>query len=162
MTIDRDALRAVSVRQPWAWSLLFGGKDVENRSRPTGYRGWLLIHASKGRPHPSEAGAVAELLGRPDLVPFLMEVRCGAIVGAIRLADCHHADECAGTLNDRETNQIIEVLGHCSRWAMPGQHHWVADDRRALDDPVDATGSLGLWRPDTLTLDTVLQRLHLE
>lgn len=26
-------LRVLTVRQPWAWSLIEGGKDVENRSR---------------------------------------------------------------------------------------------------------------------------------
>lgn len=151
--IDRDRLRAVSVRQPWAWALLYGGKDVENRSRTTSYRGWLLVHASAGRPHPSEAGAVAELLGRPDLIPLLMQTRLGAIVGAIHIAESHYADECIMDLPE---------LAWCSRWAMPDRAHWSIDDRRALDDPVDCTGKLGLWIPDPTTLDTVLDRLHLE
>ena len=38
---------ALSVRQPWAWALLFGGKDVENRTWSTRHRGRIWIHASK-------------------------------------------------------------------------------------------------------------------
>jgi hypothetical protein len=40
-------MKAISVRQPWAW-LLFHGKPVENRDWYTAYRGPLAIHAAKG------------------------------------------------------------------------------------------------------------------
>jgi ASCH domain len=33
---------ALSVRQPWAWAIVSGYKDVENRSWPTNYRGTYL------------------------------------------------------------------------------------------------------------------------
>jgi hypothetical protein len=38
---------ALSIRQPWAWMILHGGKDVENRDWPTKVRGRILIHAAK-------------------------------------------------------------------------------------------------------------------
>ena len=38
---------ALSVRQPWAWMIIHGGKDVENRDWPTKVRGRVLIHAAK-------------------------------------------------------------------------------------------------------------------
>lgn len=38
---------ALSVRQPWAWAIISGGKTIENRSWTTPYRGPLLIHAGK-------------------------------------------------------------------------------------------------------------------
>lgn len=40
-------LRALSVRQPWAWCIVHGHKPVENRSWRTNYRGPLLIHAGQ-------------------------------------------------------------------------------------------------------------------
>jgi len=40
-------LKALSIKQPWAWLIANGYKDVENRSRNTNYRGEILIHASK-------------------------------------------------------------------------------------------------------------------
>lgn len=39
---------ALSIRQPWAWSIVYQGKDLENRSRSHSYRGRVLIHASAG------------------------------------------------------------------------------------------------------------------
>lgn len=48
-------MKALSIRQPWAWAILHAGKRIENRSRADGrapdlcrYIGPLLIHASKG------------------------------------------------------------------------------------------------------------------
>ena len=40
-------MKTLSIKQPWAWAIIHGGKDVENRTWTTNYRGPLLIHASK-------------------------------------------------------------------------------------------------------------------
>ena len=44
-------MKALSIRQPWAWMILYAGKDIENREWPTRFRGRVLIHASKGMTH---------------------------------------------------------------------------------------------------------------
>ena len=41
-------MKAISIRQPWAWLIVNGYKDIENRTWNTKYRGMVLIHASKG------------------------------------------------------------------------------------------------------------------
>ena len=68
-------MRAISVRQPWAWLLLHKGKDVENRSwaLPARYVGDpLLLHAGK-----------TEAPVPPELRPLLTEYdgRLGGVVG---------------------------------------------------------------------------------
>lgn len=40
-------MKAISIRQPWAWAILYAGKDVENRTWTHSYRGPVLIHAGK-------------------------------------------------------------------------------------------------------------------
>jgi hypothetical protein len=42
-------VKALTVQQPWAWAIVHGGKDVENRSRNLAgsYRGPVAIHAGK-------------------------------------------------------------------------------------------------------------------
>lgn len=45
---DLPNLPALSIRQPWAWSIVTVGKDIENRCWRTKYRGDFLIHAAKG------------------------------------------------------------------------------------------------------------------
>ncbi|MBS4017470.1 MAG: hypothetical protein KGZ68_04450 [Dechloromonas sp.] len=59
---------ALSVRQPWAWALIYGGKDVENRSpRALKFMSFckaldrLTIHASKGMTK-DEYDAAAEFM----------------------------------------------------------------------------------------------------
>lgn len=41
-------MRALSLTQPWAWLVVHGGKDIENRVWNTKFRGEFLIHAAKG------------------------------------------------------------------------------------------------------------------
>ena len=38
---------ALSIRQPWAWLIVNGHKDIENRDWPTNFRGRLLVHAGQ-------------------------------------------------------------------------------------------------------------------
>lgn len=56
-------MRALTVRQPWAWAIVYGGKDVENRTRNVvgSYRGPVAIHA--GREWSSD-GEHSELVAR--------------------------------------------------------------------------------------------------
>ena len=39
---------ALSIRQPWAWLIVNGYKDIENRNWKTNFRGKILVHAAKG------------------------------------------------------------------------------------------------------------------
>ncbi len=39
-------MKTLSVKQPWAWLICSGIKDIENRTWPTKFRGRVLIHAS--------------------------------------------------------------------------------------------------------------------
>lgn len=43
-------MKALSIKQPWAWLIVNGYKDIENRSWNTNFRGEFLIHASKQIP----------------------------------------------------------------------------------------------------------------
>lgn len=82
-------MKALSVRQPWAWLILFGGKDIENRDWRIAYRGPLLIHASKRmtREEYDDAAALAWRLGRVHL-PLRDGLDRGAIIGQVEVVDC--------------------------------------------------------------------------
>ena len=51
-------MKALSLRQPWAWAVVEAGKDVENRRWNTKFRGDFLIHAASGWTKKHEMGAV--------------------------------------------------------------------------------------------------------
>lgn len=40
-------MKALSIKQPWAWAIIHGGKDIENRLWKSDFRGRFLVHASK-------------------------------------------------------------------------------------------------------------------
>lgn len=44
---NQEVWNCLSVRQPNAWAIVVGAKDVENRDRPSYYTGKLFIHASR-------------------------------------------------------------------------------------------------------------------
>ena len=50
-------MKALTVKQPWAWLLIHGTKDIENRNWPTSLRGEIAIHAAKGMPRGEYADA---------------------------------------------------------------------------------------------------------
>lgn len=42
-----ESIPTLSIRGPWWWWILYGGKDIENRGWSRSYRGPVYIHASK-------------------------------------------------------------------------------------------------------------------
>lgn len=66
---------AISVRQPAADEILRGTKRRDVRSRPSRFRGWILIHAS-------------QTLRRADLAKDAPEPERGKLLGLARLEDC--------------------------------------------------------------------------
>lgn len=86
---------ALSIRQPWAWLILNGGKDIENRTWATKFRGRFLIHASAGMTVDEwEDGvffAIKARSGRgypPANLPGPKQIQRGGIVGSVELVDC--------------------------------------------------------------------------
>lgn len=135
-------IRALSIRQPWAWAILHAGKDVENRSRGTGYRGLVAIHASLRAEadvlFPTPHAIRKYLTAQRDKAPEL-EVR-GAVVAVARITDCHPGP----VWNFSHTRGTTRPL--CSPWAVIDQHHWLLSGVRPLAEPVPCKGALGLWR----------------
>jgi hypothetical protein len=82
-------MKALSIRQPWAWLIVNGYKDVENRPWDTNYRGPLLIHA----PKQWDQNGFEFIIENKDLwVPEKDKHTFGAIVGSVDMIDC--VDEC--------------------------------------------------------------------
>jgi len=84
-------MKALSIRQPWAWHILNSGKDIENRSWKTNYRGRVLIHASKGIGNVKEFDAANEFADRiagNKYMPGVNRMMRGGIIGSIEIIDC--------------------------------------------------------------------------
>jgi len=79
-------MKALSVRQPWAWLIVHGYKDIENRTWVTPYRGPLLIQAGAAMAPPEDREYAAALCRRLGIaLPETFDR--GGIVGLVRLVD---------------------------------------------------------------------------
>lgn len=138
-------MRAITVRQPWAWAIVHGGKDVENRTRNIAgaYRGPVAIHAAVLDATGPAAAEVAEAWRHWWAAADSPGGQRGHIIGVVDLVHVHP-----------DCTELVEGFGHtptCSAWAMTDQWHLCFDNPRPLAEPIPYRGALGLWTlPDGL------------
>jgi hypothetical protein len=54
-------LRAITLWQPYAWALIYAGKDVENRPRSLRVTGWVAVHVGLHRDDDYEFQALCDM-----------------------------------------------------------------------------------------------------
>lgn len=153
-------MRVLTVRQPWAWAIIHGGKDVENRVRSLGpYRGPVAIHVSlsiadaKAWTDQNVQNAMFNAASLP-----VWHATVGTVIGVIDLVDVHPSVDPEWELPCGGMDDMYR--GHyCSPWAMADHHHLVLSNPRPLPSPIPATGRLGLWRPDDALLAAITEQL---
>lgn len=135
-------MKAMSVRQPWAWQIINQRKNIENRTRNIAgkYRGPVAIHASLK----ADDIALARLPGfPPEWVTASRVFHYGAILGVVDLIDAH------------QSNNGHRLVDACctSEWAEQwGVWHLVLANPRPLLVPIPCKGALGLWTPPAAVL----------
>ena len=156
-------MRAITVRQPNAWAIVWDLKDVENRTRNIAgtYRGPVAIHAGL---HPYEQHTMASRAHRATQgTEIPTDLVFGAIIGIADLTDVHDDGECFDLsirmlanlyrsdpdafreFPDSGAGGVIGRARMCSPWAMGDHHHLVLNNRRPLAKPIPYKGQLGLW-----------------
>lgn len=83
---------ALSVRQPWAWAIIYGGKDIENRSwQSVNYglrrRGRIAIHAAKGMTRGEYESAHDFMASIGVACPPALDLSRGGIIGSVEVVD---------------------------------------------------------------------------
>jgi hypothetical protein len=116
-------LRALSIRQPWAWLVVNGYKDIENRSWRTSHRGPLLIHASQNRSLLPPQNLAA--LEKKYHVRLPRDFDLGGIIGVVEVVGC--------------------VKTHPSKWKFRGSWGWVLKNARRLPFR-KCKGAVGFFR----------------
>lgn len=90
-------MKALSIRQPWAWLIVHGWKDIENREWPTRFRGRCWVHASATMTRADYEACAIYVAGlelpKPVELPLASELTRGGIVGAMEIVDCVTASE---------------------------------------------------------------------
>lgn len=75
-------MRCLSVRQPWAWAICSGQKNIENRTWGTDYRGQIAIHAGSSKDSLNSIRKRSSTKLDDSLFPL------GAIIGVAEVLDC--------------------------------------------------------------------------
>jgi hypothetical protein len=84
-------MKAISVRQPDAWFITQGIKDIENRTWATSHRGWVLIHASGKKMTKADREYLRDTC-EANGIPVPADLDMGGVVGVAYLLDCVDSD----------------------------------------------------------------------
>ncbi len=125
-------MKTLSIKQPWAWLICAGYKDVENRKWWTNFRGRIYVHAGKGRDKAAieelVTGTVPHLHEDAEAYIFHMELNnlwdLGAIIGEVDIIDC--------------------VTESKSPWFV-GKYGFVLANPVLYDKPIPYRGQLGFF-----------------
>ena len=116
-------MKAISILQPYAWLIVTGQKDIENRTWRTGYRGPVLIHAGKNYPkweYEQDLGHYGQYPTRESMI--------GGIVGIATITDCiSHSDSkwfngpYGFVLKDARKFDMVPMRGQLSFFDVPDE-----------------------------------------
>ncbi len=118
-------MKALSLTQPMAWAVVAAGKDIENRSWDTKFRGRFYIHASKGfnQKHYNWIWEREGILGLT--LPAPADFIHGAIIG--------------------EAELVGVCTGHSgSSWFM-GPYGFMLKNAKEYEHPIYCRGQLGFF-----------------
>ena len=136
-------MKALSIRQPWAWLICSGIKDVENRGWPTAVRGRVYVHAGRTMdvniPSWRRGGGVGSteewILDRltPEQRDAYHSARRsrGAIIGEVEIVNCRY----------RHGENAGEDF---SMWHAHGSHGFYLEDAVLYAEPIPCKGRLGM------------------
>ena len=129
-------MKALSIRAPWWWFILYAGKDIENRDWQTNYRGTVYLHASKWWSKSAvidDARSAIDCYEKSSLFSMAhtaqikwdtMKGLGGCIVGTVDIIDC--------------------VSQSDSPWFF-GKYGFVLANPVALREPIPCKGALGFF-----------------
>jgi hypothetical protein len=135
-----ESMKAISLRSPWWWYILYAGKDIENRGFrfPRFHRGRVLLHASKWwntdeiefdceDANDMWAEKPFRTEGAPPLSGDYLKASAGCIVGSVEIVDY---------VTESSSPWFVGALGIVIRNPVP------------FVNPVPYKGALGIFNVD--------------
>lgn len=138
-------MKALSIKQPWAWLICAGYKDIENRTWRTNFRGRIYVHAGKKVDmdgqiyllHPEKRfyAPKKKLAQKFGLIWQYKGKDLGAIIGEVDIVDCKFRF-------GEESDDLYSV------WHEPGQYGFVLKNPVLYKKPIPCRGQLGFFEPE--------------
>lgn len=121
-------MKALSIRQPFAWLICAGYKDIENRRWPTKFRGRIYVHTSMQFDYDGFNWVCRNALRLPPLdvetFAYIALYPPEGVVGEVDIVDC--------------------VTESKSPW-FEGPFGFVLANPVLYEQPIPMRGRLGLW-----------------
>jgi hypothetical protein len=154
-------VKVLSVQSPFSWFIVYGLKDIENRSWKTNYRGKILIHSSgKDRKEISIDDIPEPLLNdyekyiNTDLKDFV------SLQKIKYLSDCQKLEKIDNLIDEYSMKndvflkagfiigsiEIVDCIEKTeSIWGNLDKFNWLLEKPEILKEPIKIKGKLGLW-----------------
>ena len=147
-------MKAISVKQPWAYLLCAGIKGIENRTwiLPEKYKGKrVLIHASAKtdkEPYMLFDDAQIDAIGNDIMDVVASYHNVSAIIGSVVFTDSviNHQSVWAEKTHMAKLGE--HELPSCLYPPYKPTYNWVASDPILFDKPIAAKGKLSFWNFD--------------
>ncbi|WP_286847040.1 ASCH domain-containing protein [Proteiniphilum sp. UBA5463] len=158
-------MKTISLRQPWAFLICSGIKDIENRTwkLPEKYKGErVLIHASRTITFGQFCNYIVNLdnedLGLQKIVrencfrkSWLYTLETSAIIGSVEIVDCvlNHPSIWAEKTDLLGLSETYYKIYSSVINVPPIIHNWVLANQILFDKPIlNVKGKLGFWDYD--------------
>ncbi|MEL3899305.1 ASCH domain-containing protein [Treponema phagedenis] len=166
-------VKVLSVKNPFAYLIMQGGKDIENRTWKTDYRGRLYIHVSgetlpfftidENPPQFLKINNEKQILQKyKNYAEKLEDYYCDLAkqyVNAGVPTGSESEDEWLNKIIDRPDLWLLKsqtIIGYVdlvdivqdsnSPWAIEGQYHWILKNPTLLAEPIQQVkGRLNIW-----------------
>ena len=150
-------MKAISIKQPWAYLIAAGIKDIENRTWkcPQKYIGQrILIHASSKQCEPKGLLTVPQqeylIIKIPNKMPLQNNIVNGAIIGSVEIVDCvvNHTSIWAEKTKLPTIGDVLEDIHFLGKVQKPNPiiYNWVLANPILFDEPItNVKGKLGFW-----------------
>jgi hypothetical protein len=132
-----ETIKVLSVRQPWAYLICAGFKNIENRTWKTDYRGRLYIHAGK-----SFDWNALNYLEWNHLIPYEYYRLVHIYFGIKDRRIVRHQEDFGAIIGSVDLTGCIQ--NSRSIWAQSGLFHWELHDPLELS-PIPLKGQLGIF-----------------
>lgn len=138
--------KALTIKQPWAYLICAGIKDIENRTWATKFRGRVYIHTSAKRIIPPFAKTLFTLDQTKAINDFHTlyekEQTVSAIIGHVDIVDCvinHQSIWAEKTIYPKVTDPRILT-------AIKPTYNWILANPVLFDKPIfNVKGKLSFW-----------------
>ena len=128
-------MKVLSIRQPWAYLIVAGYKDIENRKWYTNHRGPLLIHASKAV-DPNDFPKQRQWIREAGIViPNDNDLPRGAIVVSANLTEVY---------SDGRDDRLLDIYDSKNNPWFEGPYGFLMTDPVEFEDPIQCRGQLGI------------------